>query len=79
MHHSKAQKVGFNIAIFPGFGLLGAGDYLKQGDLWFNFVEMKFDAVDYRFYGVPCDNYVAIRTLTTIEESEMPKGVWGEK
>lgn len=69
---SKTQKIGFNIAIIPGYRLLANGDLLKQGDLWFNFLEMIFEPVDGQFLGLPCENYIAIRTLTTITESELP-------
>lgn len=72
---SGAHRIDFSIAIPPGYFLLGPGDFLDQGDLWFSFVEMKFESVDAFFFWLPCDNYIAVRSLTVLKEDELPLGL----
>lgn len=72
---SKAQRIDFSIAIPPGYFLLGDGDFLDKGDLWFNFAEIQFEPVDAFSFWLTCNNCIAVRSLTVLKEDELPLGL----
>lgn len=70
-------RLGFEFNIPPGYRVLDHRDELEPFDRWFNFCTLEWDLVDDAFHGYGCENYIAIRTLTVIEEKELPQELKG--